>query len=676
MSTIIIWILAAVGIAQAVLATRAYRLEKREGLARSGRRFAATTAIAVALVGLGVVATLRGRGGSTETPVAEAPKHHSADEQKQVDALKKEVAELADKLGAKQAELDKLDPQPKVVVATEVPEPSPWPLLVAVALVVLGFAMLSLGDLETLLPKRRKKGDEPAAASPDPADPDKPRDEPATLPVLTGHATAGRWKAALAVAHRIQIEQLHKLERLDYLYLRAYCGASSIAAPEDGKPIGSVERDKALALATSDLDRLLELAPNMAEARWLAGYVKALAGTWQVALDTMRTARPELGTVREFDRDESVCLLALAEDRLAAADNDGATRLFDEVTKLGVLHNQIPVAMVTHRILTVRGHIKAGKFTEAADGIARIRQVEGLDDAAARASAAACDVYDVAIQYRSGQLERALEANQAFFKRWQPADLPPVEDQVADEYLLPAIDKDALPLPADLYRGLYFLEAVVRVDLASRAGKPLTGDVVDQIATALLRALQFQPRHRESLAALAALYLAYRKDRSEKAIAWLDAALVMGVRSAKAHQLLVEARRAEVERKELLAMFRSAAARFLSDPAVGVQVRAALIEELGRFDEFRPVVLDLQDSGALDAPPIAEVTLAGMRERAAFVGGVAGEIIRRGDHAAAENLSVLQRELVSLTSNVETSSTRIALLERQVMEQLGRIVLR
>jgi hypothetical protein len=332
--------------------------------------------------------------------------------------------------------------------------------------------------------------------------------------------------------------------------------------------------------------------------------------------------------------------------------------------------------MVTHRILMVREHIKAGKFAEAADGIARIRDISGLDDKAQRATLVACDVYDVAIHYRSGDMDKALSATRAFMQRWLPAQLPDVEDQAADEFLLPAIDKAALQLPNDLYRGLFFLEAVVRVDLASRKGQPLVPDEVEAIATALLRALQFQPRHRESLAALGALYLAYRKDRTEKALSWLDAALTMGVRSPRARALLADARRAEQERKELLQMFRSASAKFLSDPQVGVQVRKALIEELGRFDEFRPVVLDLQESGALDAAPSGEITVTALRERAAFVGGIASEVVRRAEPAAVQKLADIHRELTSLANNVETSSTRIAALERQVMEQLGRIVLR
>jgi len=44
--------------------------------------------------------------------------------------------------------------------------------------------------------------------------------------------------------------------------------------------------------------------------------------------------------------------------------------------------------------------------------------------------------------------------------------------------------------------------------------------------------------------------------------------------------------------------------------------------------------------------------------------------------AAAQKLAELSRELASLTANVDTSATRIAALERQVMEQIGKLVLR
>lgn len=675
MSTTIIWILAVVGLVPAIVATRAYLLEKREGLPRSTLRFAVSIVMSLGLFGVAAYAQF---AGTPKAPEAIKPVEHDKATQEKIDALRKEVTRLSEELAKRTAELEKLDP---TVIPPVVEAPPQWPLMVAFSLLLFAFGALVLGDLQTLLPKKRKKAEE-AAAEQVPGQPqalDKP--EPATIANLVAHANAGRFKAGIAMAARMSIEQLHKLEQLDFLYLRAYCHLMAVAKPEGDAVLGSQDKADKLAVAQKDLESLLGLAPHMAEAKYLLGLVKARANDWQGALETLRDARQhgaDLANVEQIPvkENESACLLALAEQKLAAADNEGATRMFDEVTRIGVLAGQIPVAMVTHRILAVREAIKQNKLPEAAEGIARIREVTGLEEEAQKASNAACDVYDVAIQYKAGELDKTLAATRAFFARWLPAQLPDVEDQVADEFLLPAIDKTKLPLPGDLYRALFFLEAVVRIDLASRKGSALSPEDVEVLSTLLLRALQFQPRHRESLAALGALYLAYRKERTEKALAWLDAAITMGVRSPRARALLAEARRAEQERKELLSMFRSASARFLSDPAVGIQVRKALIEELGRFDEFRPVVLDLQDSGALEAPPAGEITVTALRERAAFVGGIASEVVRRADPAAVGKLSEIHRELTALANNVDTSATRIAALERAVMEQLGRIVLR
>lgn len=673
MSTIIIWVLAVVGLIPAVVATRAYLLEKREGLPRSTLRCAVAIAMSLGLFGVAAYAQL---AGTPKAPDAPATIEHDAPTKEKIDLLKKEVGRLSEELAKRTAELEKLDP---TIIPPTVEPPPVWPLMLAFSLVLFAFGALALGDLQTLLPKKRTKQEETVAEQV-PGQPqalDKP--EPATVANLATHANAGRFKAGIAMAARMSIEQLHKLEQLDFLYLRAYCHLMAVAKPEGDSPPTHQDRTEKLAVAQKDLESLLGLAPHMAEAKYLLGIVKARANDWQGALDTLRDANTaDIANADQLPvkENESACLLALAEQKLAAADNEGATRMFDEVTKIGVLAGQIPVAMVTHRILAVREAIKQNKLTEAAEGIARIREVTGLEDEAQKASGAACDVYDVAIHYKAGEITETLAATRAFFGHWLPAQLPDVEDQVADEFLLPAIDKTTLPLPADLYRAVFFLEAVVRIDLASRKASALSPEEVDALATLLLRALQFQPRHRESLAALGALYLAYKKERTEKALAWLDAAITMGVRSPRARALLAEARRAEQERKELLAMFRSASARFLSDPAVGIAVRKALIEELGRFDEFRPVVLDLQDSGALDAPPAGEITVSALRERAAFVGGIASEVVRRADPAAVTRLSEIHRELTALANNVDTSATRIAALERAVMEQLGKVVLR
>jgi tetratricopeptide (TPR) repeat protein len=662
--TVLGWLLAAIALGQLALVARAFLIEKRQGLRRSPLRLAGSAGIAVLVVGLAIFTTLQKPAAAKPAatpppPVAAKPENEPA-----IAAKKQEIADVEAKLKTLQDELAVLQggptitPMPADAAAESVPV---WPAIVGLALVLLGFIVVALGDLSSLLPKKKATGDV------------TPEDN--RLDGLITAAELGRWKDGLAHAAKVKLERLHKLEILDFLYAKAFCAIQAIVAPEGDAP-SHQERTELLTTATGDLDRLLELAPHMAEARWLRGYVAATAGEWEPALTAFRAARAELPADLPHDHDESVCLLMLAEAKLAAADSEGATKLFDEVSGKGVLAGKIPVAVITHRILAVREHLKAGRFDDAHSALAPIRQVQGLDADGQRARDLACDVYEVVIRFRAGEHQRTLDGTTTFLAQWVPAGVPAVDEQAADEYLYPAVDPKKLPFPAELYRGVFFLQAISRVEVEGRRGRTLDDDAVQAIATSLLRGLQFEPRHRESLAALGALYLAFRKDRTEKAIAWLEAAVAMGVRSERARALVAEARRAELERQELLQMFRSAAARFLTDPTVARHVRAALVEDLGRFEDFRPVLVDLQAAGALDADATASPTMQSLRDRARFLHGIATDVTRRRDPADVQALTATHQEYARLVASLDGSAGRLEALEKTVMEQLGRIVLR
>jgi hypothetical protein len=660
------WLLAAVALVQLALVARAYLVEKRQGLRRSPLRLAGSAAVAALVIGLAIFTSLpRSPGtpaGPAPAPVAAKPKPENAAaiaaKQAAIARREGELATLRDELAALQG-APVATPAP--VAATPAEETPVWPAIAGLALVLVGFVVLAYGDLSSLIPKKKTATD------------DVPEDN--RLDALISAAELGRWKDGLAHAAAVKLERLHKLEVLDFLYTRAFCAIQAIVSPEGDAPPHQ-ERTDLLAAATGDLDRLLELAPHMAEARWLRGYVAATAGAWEPALTAFRAARPELDAALPHDHDESVCLLMLAEAQLAQADAEGATALFDEVSKLGVLAAKIPVAVITHRILAAREHLRAGRFDDAHGALAPIRQVQGLDDDGVRARDLACDVYEVVIRFRAGEHQRTLDGTTTFLARWVPAGIPAVDEQAADEYLYPAVDAKTLPFPAELYRGIFYLQAIARIELEARRGRGLDDDAVQALATSLLRGLQFEPRHRETLAALGALYLAFRKDRTDKAIAWLDAAIAMGVRSDRARALLAEARRAELDRQELLQMFRSAAARFLTDPTVARHVRAALVEDLGRFEDFRPVLVDLQAAGALDADATASPTVQSLRERARFLHGVATDVTRRRDPADVVALTASHQEYARLLDSLDGSAGRLEALEKTVMEQLGRIVLR
>src|SRR4051794_18942771 len=109
MTAMIIWFLAGVGLVLAGLSTRAFLLEKREGLPRSSIRCALSIVIALGIVAMGVYQSFLNKpaGAVVQKPGAA---EHDKDTQAKIDALKKDIAGLEDQLAKKQAELEKLDP--------------------------------------------------------------------------------------------------------------------------------------------------------------------------------------------------------------------------------------------------------------------------------------------------------------------------------------------------------------------------------------------------------------------------------------------------------------------------------------------------------------------------------------------------------------------------------------
>src|SRR5262249_40092076 len=135
-------------------------------------------------------------------------------------------------------------------------------------------------------------------------------------------------------------------------------GPGSASAPSKK----SSESAEHLAAAVKDLARLIDLAPNMGEAHYLLGTARGLAGEFDLALGSFERARALLAdTDLPLSHNESVCLLRLAEKRLAEGDAAEATRLFDKVGKLGVLAAEIPLTSISHGLLQIRGHLKAGR---------------------------------------------------------------------------------------------------------------------------------------------------------------------------------------------------------------------------------------------------------------------------------------------------------------------------
>lgn len=654
------------------LGLRAFGIERREGLTPSRRRVGALALLALAAVGLTGWTIWATRAPAT--PATSAPAKLEPAVQKQLEAKQAELDKARKEVERLEAEVAAIDPKAATVAAEAAPPPV-WPVLVMALLMLVSAVVLLSGELGDLLPWRRKK-QVAAAGTPSAADP------MGAMAALAEAVDQWRWADALSAAQRVHAEDLAKLELCDYLYLRAFAATGEALALRDPADTGATttpalpaaERAAHLTQAESDLGRLLDLAPRMAEARYLLARVQAERGEHQAALEGYRAAKDGLGaTSLPLAHDESVCLLRLAEARLGAADSAGASALFDQVTKLGVLQQQIPIALITHRLLEVQAAVRAGKLDEARAGLAAVRTIEGLAETERRTAEVTSDVYHLLISHREGDHAATQAQVQAFLTRWLPAGLPAATDQSADEYLCAAVDVDTLLLPAELYRGFFFVLAVTQAEQAGRRGRAPDAAETLALAEPLLRALQFEPRQREALAALGVLYYWFRPAARAKALEWLEAAVGLGVRSRTVRQLVALARQRERERGELLDLFRSASARFLGDAMVSPQVRRALAEELGRFQDFQPILLEL-DGAPLELSPCPP-TVAALRERARFVLGLAGEVAaRQGGDARA--LAGAARELSGVVEALDGDATRLEELEKRVMEEVGKVVLR
>ena len=187
-----------------------------------------------------------------------------------------------------------------------------------------------------------------------------------------------------------------------------------------------------------------------------------------------------------------------------------------------------------------------------------------------------------------------------------------------------------------------------------------------------MRALQFQLRQRDVLAALGGLYFLFVPEKKKKAIEWLTAAVDLGVDSRIARRILERSRQIETENKDVLDWFRQTAVRFLHDPTVQTQVRQALVEELGRFQGFEPLLLELDPK--LDQET-REPTLTLLRDRAAYMEKMVADLAAKRGDAMTPQLEQLRKDYARLIGSVDASTQQMTDIERKLMQEIGKTVL-
>jgi hypothetical protein len=667
--------------AQVYIAVRARRVEREHGLHRSSRRLTATAVVFAVVALLAGYATLGAAGAGSKSGTAKSAPAPGADvpgapvppTAAELAELERQKKELEEKLASVRTRIEaargadapraKGDGDP---TAAKQQESAPFeiPTFVLVGVVACAFVglllLLFLGDPEVirllLFGTLKDQGELRLRAL-------------GNLDALTVAADTGEFREGLTRADATDDHLLDKFERMDWLFLRSYC------AVQLGMSAATAEVEQKLLLkeAIRGLTALLEEAPNHGEAAYLLATAHGFLREPVPALERFAQAEAHIpNTALPLGHNKSVCLLQLAEEKLATGDTDESGKLFDRVSELGVLADRIPTTLIRVRLIGVRRNLQNNQIAEAEAGIATVRGLEGLDPEQKRNVEAVCDALQTLASVRRGDDAIVLRQIDAFLTKHLPAGLPAPSEEIADEYLEAPAAGFELRLAPQVFAAFLFLKAAGLTRAALRHGAPPDATQVSEIARPLFVALQFELRQRDVLAALGGVYYWFVPEKRRKAVKWLEAAVTMGVESRVAHRLLDRDRRIAAENQEALEWFRSATGRFLQDPTVTAHVRHALIEELGRFQGFQPLLLELDRQ--IDLEP-QEPTLRLIRERAGYVQQMVAEFATRKPAAAQAEFEQLRQEYARLIAALDASSGRMAELERRLVQEIGRTVL-
>ncbi len=673
---LMLWLMLAVTAAMVVLSVRARRLEDEEGLAPSRKRLIAVgivCGIASLLVAGATASALLPSRSAIAAEADRPPPPESTDPAAiaRREAIEKRKADLYEEIRRLNAELAQLSPAEEAPAEAEPTRRSagldvgPWAHFLVPLLVMIGtIALVTLGDPTTLFRSGSLGGRD--------EDVDEKNRALGELDRLAHLADQGQYREGLEVADAIEVGLLERFDRLDWAFLKSYCAVqlAATAPPED-----AAKNKGLLETAARDLETLLEQAPNRGEAVYLAATAHGLLGDRTRALEAFgraATLLPRQASTLPFAHNESVCLLGLAEEALGKGDAERASQLFDRVTKRGVLVDQVPLSLVKVRLLNIRRSLREGNHDEAARGIEAVRKLEGLDADQRRGIETICDALETLMAVRAGDPPSILRHTDAFLSRHLPSGLPEPDEEIVEEYLESPVAGMELPLSPQIFRAFLFLQAEARSKIAAGAATPPAADQIAAIARPLFRALQFELRQRDILATLGGLYFWFVPDGRKKALQWLEAAASMGASGRIARRLLEQARADEREHREAMDWFRSASSRFLHDPTLAATVRQALVEELGRFREFQPLLIDLQSTAELEP---REPTLRLIRERAGYLEKAVAELAARKPGGPAPQLQELLADYRRMVGGLDTSTGRLTELERKLVQEFGNLLI-
>jgi hypothetical protein len=495
---------------------------------------------------------------------------------------------------------------------------------------------------------------------------------------LAGLIDKDQFEDGLNLADKIDSRKLTWLNRLDFHYLKSFCAVKILMADyledsESSAHLPSEQRESLLSGVIEELGEVLERAPRMAESQYLIGIALIFKEEYSKALEMFKLAQKRLRGQEEcFKYFKSFCLLQLASDLLSKADREGADKLFEEVVSLEVSKDQIPAVLVQNHLNNVKKTYMERKLDDARKGLASIAQIEGLSSEQNKKIGIILEAMEIMFLFTETRINETLKSTDAFLEKWCPPGLPEPDDQTADEFMFRVINEDDLPFPAPVFRAFYFLQALLMLNIKEKSGKSFSKDETEALAFPLLRALQFEPRNRDALACLGALYFWFLPQKKEKALEWLEASDNMGVESDYIHDLLEKYRGIENERKYILERFMTLSSRYLADGSVNAEIKQALAKELGQFHEFRSILIELGD---LEEIQQKSPTLQSLLNRAQYIFQFSKDISQGEAISEKKQILSIAPEYARLVEVIKSASTQLETLEMRIMEEIARQVL-
>jgi hypothetical protein len=679
-------IFALIGLVELILALRALLLEQREGLLPSFTRAAIISLTTTLLLAIAfwafVTSPIVNPGGNTQPNIA-TPTSPPADPQEsslrsQLETLDIQISDLQAQTEAKRQEAQ--DIQLRLGMSPQNPvgqvNNTILALILATLLVVAGTASLFLiGDRQNLLPEDWlpsiwRRSEKQAAAR---------RAAIEKLDHLAKMIQDEQYEAGLQLAETIDRDKLSSLDAIDLLYLKSYCTIQLLLSDwlvvADAKKVSlsGKKREELTDQVIKDLGIVLDKAPRMAEAEYLLAIALARKQEYEAALERFERAETNLNSKElNFKHMKSFCMLHIAEALLRKANSEGADELFDKVVSIGVMADKVPGILVENRLINVVENFKRNELSQARKGLETVQQVKGLTEENKKSIEVITEAMEILFLFTEKRAAETLRSTEAFLKKWSPKELPEPDDQTADEYMFKMFEEQDLSISPEIYRAFYFLEAVVMIQLKAASGTQLSKEEAHKVARSLLRALQFDPREREALAALGALSFWFMPEKRSKALEWMEAARSMGVESDYLRRLLERHRDLEIERKNILDRFMTLSARYLADASVNTNIREALIEEMGLFQEFRPILLDLGDIGASEEK---SPTLQSLLNRTKYLQELIVDLNRNQMEQPSDRFRSIQDRYISLVREIEVSRGQLERLEQQIMEEIGKQLL-